>query len=737
MDGTRRVAGTAGTDCECYINTAEIKQGSWQEDPSHCLRNCKTQFLRSVLNGWEDDVGWAEGCRRLNRSVPLDEFWPLYWCDSTFCGVWIDPAGGLQQDRTADISGSAVYIIASDVCQQHGSCNHDDGTTKAQPGHCISRADIFISCVYTERNASSSTVNNVRKKRRKDSFHRALRSRRGVLSNGLAPAGSPTPLISPASSTAGTRALVTPPLRLRDRKFLPSLLRPGSRSPSPPLTPLTPAYSPQPGGRGGGAVFPSSPICSPTTSKLVPRHERTLTPRNHPAYSSGGNSSPSRLSPSSMTPESAFSLPVPVPGSASGLWPGPRSAGDGQQQQQQQQQQHPYHHYHHPQQPPHRGSASASSCYTGQTGTSTAHSSLRHEIPIATPFFMNGTNTGTNTGTGTPTSSTNTPPPPPPPPATPASPSLPGSSLPSRPPRPHESMLQIPDLLTPAPTATSTAPSLSSSSAGGGGVGGGGIVPTAANRAGRVGSVSTPPPLSPPPTRALPRPPPPATPPPPILHAPAAAPVRGGGGDKVLAAAAGAATPMAVPAGPLPPPNPLGRAVSGAGEGNLGISISSSSVHVGGGGKSSPSPPLPPPPPPPLPPSRFGGSSVSVAGQHQQDYGRPPPAYSFVAAGDGRKERVLSRGSWGSWSAAGTVVGGGSFVAGDISNTGAGAGAGAGGLTRTEIREEGKGGGEGDGEAVSPVTSEGGDGAAVTGAKTVPGASGMLSMGDGAIGGRV
>jgi hypothetical protein len=90
---------TAGGACECYVNTAEIKQGSWQEDPSQCLRNCKTQFLRSVLEGWGEDVGWLEGCRSLNRSAPVREFWSLYWCDSTFCGVGIAPSGGLGQDR--------------------------------------------------------------------------------------------------------------------------------------------------------------------------------------------------------------------------------------------------------------------------------------------------------------------------------------------------------------------------------------------------------------------------------------------------------------------------------------------------------------------------------------------------------------------------------------------------------------------------------------------------------------
>ncbi|KAK4667101.1 hypothetical protein QC763_306180 [Podospora pseudopauciseta] len=106
--------------------------------------------------------------------------------------------------------------------------------------------------------------------------HRSLRSRVGLNNGKWGGGNNPTPLISPASSLMGTTANnqgITPPLRLRQRKFIPSLLpsilRPGgARSGSPPLTPLTPQHS-------TGGVFPSSPICTPTTSKLVPRHERT------------------------------------------------------------------------------------------------------------------------------------------------------------------------------------------------------------------------------------------------------------------------------------------------------------------------------------------------------------------------------------------------------------------------------------------------------------------------------
>jgi hypothetical protein len=102
MPGIRRDSETAGgAACECYVNAAEIQQGRWQEDPSECLRHCKAQFLRRTLDGWTETAEdhWVDGCKSLNRGKAAQEFWSLYWCDSTFCGVGIDPARGLGQDR--------------------------------------------------------------------------------------------------------------------------------------------------------------------------------------------------------------------------------------------------------------------------------------------------------------------------------------------------------------------------------------------------------------------------------------------------------------------------------------------------------------------------------------------------------------------------------------------------------------------------------------------------------------
>ncbi|SPQ20387.1 fd66ef94-53d1-4f89-af9b-9ddec5a867fd [Thermothielavioides terrestris] len=426
MDGARTRDTSAGNACQCYFNPAEIKQQQWQLDPSQCLHSCKGQFLQSVLKGWGDHSGWVEGCKYLNTSLPVRKFWSLYWCDSTFCGVGINQTGGLGQDPTVDliintcqnigfhsiidpgpppanfkcstevntpgICSATVGQVSQTTAQTQrptpiGSTSTVITTTSATPKPSVATSEsraVAPGATGTPAAGASTTSGSgmtgqgkaataicsalalillitfalVWLRRRK---RRALRSRHGV--SHIPPASSPTPLISPTSSGMGTGAIV-PPLRLRDRKFLPSILRPGSRSPSPPLTPLTPAYSPPPGHGPSGAVFPASPICSPTTNKLVPRHERAVTPRG--AYLPSSPLAP--LSPHALSPQgSTFSLPVPVPGS----WPVDPTTVNR-----------------------------ASSCYTATApgspaGTSTAHSSLRHEIPIGvgagvglgTPFF--------------------------------------------------------------------------------------------------------------------------------------------------------------------------------------------------------------------------------------------------------------------------------------------------------------------------------------------------------------
>ncbi|KAK1754733.1 hypothetical protein QBC47DRAFT_225233 [Echria macrotheca] len=426
------------SDCECYVQADEVRAAAQQGNPKPCLEVCRNQFLQAVSPNWTEDSGWTTGCQNLTSAAPTTQFWSLYWCDSTFCGVAINQTGGLEQDPNVGLIINTCQNIgfhsvldpgpppATYACRtEKGEASlcvqtrvHADVTETAPvaqqtpsgaattpvsaPGSTVSRpaestgtpaathsATPFSAAPtrLSSADAGASTTSGsglsagarvaigvcsalallafvalallclYRRNRRRASKHRSLRTQLRLTHTAL-PSGSPTPLISPANSASGGRPPLTPPLRLRERKFLPSILRPGNRSPSPPLTPLTPAYNIY----NPGGAFPSSPICSPTTNKLIPRRERH-----------GGSLG-------SLPP-----IPPQMPFGISGGAAGTASRGS-------------------------QSSYGASSV--------TGHSSLRNEVlaPTSTPAAHH---------TGTPPSS------------------------PTRPPRPHDAPLEIPDLVSP------------------------------------------------------------------------------------------------------------------------------------------------------------------------------------------------------------------------------------------------------------------------------------------------
>ncbi|KAL8380929.1 hypothetical protein RB595_005294 [Gaeumannomyces hyphopodioides] len=243
-------------------------------------------------------------------------------------------------------------------------------------------------------------------------------------------------------STAGSNLHSPPPPlpsspRLWDRKriALPAIFT--RRAESPPLTPLGPAsesgltLSPlrdrgaadmhhqqqkQLWQHAGTFSFPSSPICTPTINKLEPRHERT--PSSNKAQQQQQHMIGQGVNDVAMAHMDALPPPPPPP-------PPHSPAQRGQ---------------HSPGHPSSRG-GSVSSVTGG------APSSLRNEFTIP-----GGVTTTTGSRPGTPRH----PPPPMPPPTQPL-PSPPPLS-PTRPPRPHETPLEIPGLLTAAPTVGVVSP---------------------------------------------------------------------------------------------------------------------------------------------------------------------------------------------------------------------------------------------------------------------------------------
>ncbi|GAB1313454.1 hypothetical protein MFIFM68171_03664 [Madurella fahalii] len=133
-------ASTVTSDCRCYFDTADIKQGRWREEPALCIQRCRAQFLQSLSSDWEEHSGWPNGCRSLNRAMSIREFWSLYWCDSTFCGVGINRTGGVGQDPNVDL------II--NTCQNIGFYSIFDPGPPPLDFKCNTEADEAQECSH-------------------------------------------------------------------------------------------------------------------------------------------------------------------------------------------------------------------------------------------------------------------------------------------------------------------------------------------------------------------------------------------------------------------------------------------------------------------------------------------------------------------------------------------------------------------------------------------------------------
>lgn len=98
-------AETSGA-CSVSFNATEASEnGGWirgdqaerNGDPPRCLQNCREQFLGKVASEYDND--FTHACKSLTKDGPNQDLWPLYWCDSAFCGVYIDEKGPVGQDR--------------------------------------------------------------------------------------------------------------------------------------------------------------------------------------------------------------------------------------------------------------------------------------------------------------------------------------------------------------------------------------------------------------------------------------------------------------------------------------------------------------------------------------------------------------------------------------------------------------------------------------------------------------
>lgn len=69
-------------------------------DAQQCIIACRQGFFDSLSSSSPSSPPLNDTCSLLSiNTAAQQELWQLYWCDSAFCGVWIDTGGGTGQDR--------------------------------------------------------------------------------------------------------------------------------------------------------------------------------------------------------------------------------------------------------------------------------------------------------------------------------------------------------------------------------------------------------------------------------------------------------------------------------------------------------------------------------------------------------------------------------------------------------------------------------------------------------------
>lgn len=349
-------------------------------------------------------------------------------------------SSALETTSSASLTAGSSSTIGTETPALASPTSTSDYSS-ASPEHQLPAQGIaaIVVCTTLAIAATLLLLLCVLRRRRKqlEAYSGGMSRRASRTTNDYLPQGGDTyePLISASQSFSGERAPLTPPLRLNDRRLLTSLLRPLSRSDNlilgPPvetaehggsglystihsspnakhdrMSPQSPTR-PTTGGSAGRTTspFPSSPICAPTSNKMLPRLERMQThisgsPEPRPSLSYTQLRSPPPVSfnfPPRMSLDTTSSSPPPPPIPAARK--GHHRRGTTKQ---------PF-----------------SSTSTSGSGGQDYHNAIINTIPGSSGS---------------------------------------GSISPTRPRRPHEAPLEIPDLVTPrrnSPTPTSPPPNKS------------------------------------------------------------------------------------------------------------------------------------------------------------------------------------------------------------------------------------------------------------------------------------
>jgi hypothetical protein len=121
LDDMNELAGMLDeAHCDCWFNKTEVENSGGRDNTDgsmagvrmadKCIANCKDQFLDTVLPGYSNETDaetFKTVCSKLTADGPNQQLWPLYWCDTTFCGVWIDQKGQDRESFLVDLGQRA------------------------------------------------------------------------------------------------------------------------------------------------------------------------------------------------------------------------------------------------------------------------------------------------------------------------------------------------------------------------------------------------------------------------------------------------------------------------------------------------------------------------------------------------------------------------------------------------------------------------------------------------------
>ncbi|OTB14745.1 hypothetical protein K445DRAFT_23271 [Daldinia sp. EC12] len=250
------------------------------QNPEACITACFQQFVYGLSEDPSDN--FEDVCNQLSNVQPNTELWKLYCCDSTFCGVWTGEKGqspnvDLIINKCQNIGDYQIYDPGPPLPDEF-NCNaavtkfeepgvqtifSSDGLSSIIPTPTSPLSTATETSISSGLNSTSSHIDALSSKstglpegskaaigicsslaiiaivylggfliiRRRSSPQSFLdetsNQPRLGRSSSEPQSGSNTPLITPPPSASSKGPPLTPPARLSDRRFLPSLLKQG------------------------------------------------------------------------------------------------------------------------------------------------------------------------------------------------------------------------------------------------------------------------------------------------------------------------------------------------------------------------------------------------------------------------------------------------------------------------------------------------------------------------------